>query len=81
MNNEHDDIEKKPESFFSRLKSTLRGKKDSLKTNLANINKTKKIDDDILEEIETELIMADIGVPTTEKIITQLKNKVKKNVE
>ena len=81
MNNEHDDIEKKPESFFSRLKSTLRGKKDSLKTNLANIIKTKKIDDDILEEIETELIMADIGVPTTEKIITQLKNKVKKNVE
>jgi|TARA_B100001059_G_scaffold162038_1_gene161640 fused signal recognition particle receptor len=81
VNNEHDDIEKKPESFFSRLKSTLRGKKDSLKTNLANIIKTKKIDDDILEEIETELIMADIGVPTTEKIITQLKNKVKKNVE
>ena len=81
MNSEHDDIENKPGNFFSRLKNALRGKKDSIKNNLANIIKTKKIDEEILEEIETELIMADIGVPTTEKIINQLKDKVKKNVE
>ena len=73
MNSEHDDIENKPGNFFSRLKNALRGKKDSIKNNLANIIKTKKIDEEILEEIETELIMADIGVPTTEKIINQLK--------
>jgi fused signal recognition particle receptor len=81
VNSEHDDIENKPGNFFSRLKNALRGKKDSIKNNLANIIKTKKIDEEILEDIETELIMADIGVPTTEKIINQLKDKVKKNVE
>lgn len=77
MTEEHNDIEDKPKNFFSRLTSALRGKKDVLKNNLVNILTTNKISDDLLEEIETELIMADIGVHTTQKIIDQLKEKRK----
>ena len=77
MTEEHNDIEDKPKNFFSRLTSALRGKKDVLKNNLVNILTTNKISDDVLEEFETELIMADIGVHTTQKIIDQLKEKRK----
>ena len=38
-----------------------------------------KIDDDLYEELEEVLIMADIGFETTEKIMNMLKEKVKKN--
>ncbi len=38
-----------------------------------------KIDDDLYEELEEVLIMADIGFETTEKIMDMLKEKVKKN--
>ena len=65
MNSEHDDIENKPGNFFSRLKNALRGKKDSIKNNLANIIKTKKIDEEILEDIETELIFNLINLSDT----------------
>lgn len=76
---EHNDIENKPRNFFSRLTSALKGKKDVVKNNLVNLLKTNKIDKTTLEEIESELIMADIGVLTTEKIINLLKEKRKKN--
>ena len=79
MTNEHNDIDDKPKNFFSRLTSALKGKKDVLKNNLVNILTTNKINEDLLEEIETELIIADIGVHTTQKIINQLKEKRKKN--
>ena len=69
---EHNDIENKPRNFFSRLTSALKGKKDVVKNNLVNLLKTNKIDKTTLEEIESELIMADIGVLTTEKIINLL---------
>ena len=39
--------------------------------------KFKSIDDDFYEELEEILIMGDIGVATTEKIIENLKVKVK----
>jgi fused signal recognition particle receptor len=79
VTNEHNDIDDKPKNFFSRLTSALKGKKDVLKNNLVNILTTNKINEDLLEEIETELIIADIGVHTTQKIINQLKEKRKKN--
>ena len=79
MTKEHDDIENKPRNFFSRLTSALKGKKDAVKNNLVNLLKTNKIDATTIEEIESELIMADIGVLTTEKIINQIKEKRKNN--
>ncbi len=72
-------IEKKaPEkkSFFQRLKSGLSKTRTQFSSGLANLVLGKKeIDDDLLEEVETLLLMADVGVDTTNRIIQDLTEK------
>ena len=62
---------------FDKLKSALSKTKDNILGKVANIVSRRKIDDDLLEEIEETLIEADIGVQATMKIIDNLKQKVK----
>lgn len=60
-------------SFTSRLKAGLKRTRQNLNNGLANIFLGKKnIDDELLEQLESTLIMADVGVPTTQKILDQL---------
>ncbi len=70
--------DKKPEksSFFQRLKSGLSKTRSQFSSNLASlVLGQKEIDEDILEEVETLLLMADVGVDTTNSIIEDLTEK------
>ncbi len=64
--------------FFSRLKDGLTKTRDSLKSGMdAIFSGFSEIDEDFYEELEEILIMSDIGVATTEKILENLREKVK----
>jgi len=66
-----------PESFFGRLKKGLKRTRGNLSDGLANVFLGQKnIDDDLLEELETSLLMADVGVDATREIIKSLTEKV-----
>lgn len=64
--------------FFKKLVSGLAKTRNNIVSGLNSIfHGFSKIDDDFYEELEETLIMGDIGVETTEKIIDELKVKVK----
>ncbi|WP_444996128.1 signal recognition particle-docking protein FtsY [Aliikangiella sp. IMCC44359] len=64
------------QSLFQRLKSGLSKTRSQFSSGLANlVLGQKEIDEDILEEVETLLLMADVGVDTTTKIIDDLAEK------
>ena len=64
--------------FFKRLVSGLSKTRANIVSGFESIfSAFKSIDDDFYEELEEILIMGDIGVATTEKIIDNLKAKVK----
>ena len=66
--------------FFSRLKEGLTKTRDNIVSGIDSIfSGFSSIDDDFYEEIEETLIMGDIGIKTTQKIIESLKAKVKEN--
>ena len=66
-------------SWIERLGAGLKKTKDNFTDGLENLIKGKKvIDDALLEEIETQLLLADIGVSTTEKIIEELTEKTER---
>ena len=71
---------KEKKGFFRRLVSGLAKTRSNIVSSMDSIfSGFSKIDDDFYEEIEEILIMGDIGVETTEKIIDELKDKVKEN--
>ncbi len=69
--------EVKSSGFFSRIKTGLSRTKANLSEQLGNLFLgAKEIDDDLLEEIETLLLTADVGVAATSEIIERLTDKV-----
>ena len=63
-------------SFFQRLKSGLSKTRSQFSNGLANlVLGHKEIDEEVLEEVETLLLMADVGVDTTDEIIATLTDK------
>lgn len=65
--------------FFDKLKSGLGKTKNSFGEKISNVfNSFKKIDEDFLEELEEVLIMSDIGMQTSVNIISQLRQRIKK---
>jgi fused signal recognition particle receptor len=60
------------EGFFARLKRSLVKTKQNLGSGFVGLFRGKKIDDDLFEELEEQLLIADVGVETTRKIITSL---------
>lgn len=63
--------------FFARLKQGLSKTSASIGEGMASLFLGKKaIDDDLLEEIETRLLTADVGVEATSVIIKNLTQKV-----
>jgi len=65
-------IEKKKEGFFSRLKKGLFKTKQNIGSGFLSLFKGKKIDDELFEELEEQLLIADVGFDTTQKLITTL---------
>ena len=60
------------EGFFARLKRSLLKTKQNLGSGFMGLFRGKKIDDDLFDELEEQLLIADVGVETTRKIITSL---------
>lgn len=58
--------------FFGRLKVSLSKTRQNLGGGLFDLFRGKKIDDELFEELETHLLLADVGVETTCKIINSL---------
>ncbi|HAD68331.1 MAG TPA: signal recognition particle-docking protein FtsY, partial [Acinetobacter radioresistens] len=67
------DEEKSKGSFFSRMKQGLTKTRKNLADGMVNILiGGKEIDDELLEEVEEQLLVADIGVEATKTIINNL---------
>jgi fused signal recognition particle receptor len=62
--------------FFKRLRAKLNQGPAWLTTDLGELLPGRKIDAEILDELETRLITADVGVPATAKILGDLRRRV-----
>lgn len=74
-----EEIPKEKKGLFARLKEGLNKTRDSILGSVDGIlSAFTKIDEDLFEELEEILIMADMGVETTMNIIENLRKRVKK---
>ena len=65
--------------FFDKLKQCLNKTKSSLEEKMNNVfSNFRKVDEELLEELEEALIMSDVGVETSTKIVSKLRDRVKK---
>lgn len=60
------------EGFFARLKRSLVKTRQNLGSGFISLFRGKKIDDDLFEELEEQLLIADVGMETTRRIISNL---------
>jgi fused signal recognition particle receptor len=65
-----------PRGFFARLKARLNRGGASMARDLRGLLRGRKIDAAVLEDLETRLLTADIGVPATEEILGDLNRRV-----
>ncbi len=68
---------KEKKGFFKRLKEGLSKTRNNIAESFNNLFKANELDDDFYDELEETLVMSDMGFETTEKIIDDLKDKVK----
>ncbi len=64
-------------SKFEKLKNSLARTKDNILGKISQVVSRRKIDEDLLEEIEEILIGADVGVPATLRLIEGIKEKAR----
>ena len=60
------------EGFFARLKRGLKRTSENIGSGFVSLFSGKKIDDDLFEELEEQLLIADVGVETTTRLIDSL---------
>ncbi|MCG9748372.1 signal recognition particle-docking protein FtsY [Shewanella sp. Isolate8] len=60
------------EGFFARLKRGLKRTSENIGSGFIGLFKGKKIDDELFEELEEQLLIADVGVETTSRLIASL---------
>ncbi len=66
----------KPAGFLQRVRQRLNKGESWLTRDIADIVPGGKIDDAVMEELETRLLLADVGVDATREIIDALKQRV-----
>jgi fused signal recognition particle receptor len=64
------------QGFFSKLRARLNKGDSWLTYDLANLAPGGKIDEDVLDDLEAELVMADVGIETTGRIIADLQKSL-----
>jgi fused signal recognition particle receptor len=64
------------QGFFSKLRARLNKGDSWLTYDLANLAPGGKIDADVLDDLEAELVMADVGIETTQRIIADLQKSL-----
>ena len=69
----------KKDGFIKRLRARINRGDSWLTYDLANLAPGGRIDEDVLEELEALLVMADVGVDTTERIIGDLQKRLARN--
>ncbi|MDX9875028.1 MAG: signal recognition particle-docking protein FtsY [Spongiibacteraceae bacterium] len=73
-------VEPEPEQkngWFARLRAGLKRTSDSFAEGMGNLFLGKKeIDDELLEELETQLLVADVGIEATQHVIGNLTRRV-----
>lgn len=78
QNEEHFQKEDKPKGFFAKIKAGLSKTRNNILSSVENVlSSFTKIDEELYEELEEALIMADIGVDTSLYVIEKLREKVK----
>ena len=68
---------KEKKGFFKKLREGLSKTRNNIVESFASVFGASRIDDDFYEELEETFIMADMGYETTEKVIENLKERVK----
>ena len=68
---------KEKKGFFKKLREGLSKTRNNIAESFNNLFKASELDDDFYDELEETLVMSDMGFETTEKIIENLKDKVK----
>jgi fused signal recognition particle receptor len=77
---QEDNTENKPAGFFSKLKMGLAKTRSTLANGMANLFLGKKeLNKELLDDIETALLSADVGIETTEHLIKILTQKLARN--
>ncbi|MDX1302713.1 signal recognition particle-docking protein FtsY [Photobacterium sp.] len=71
----HEQEKPKTAGFFTRLMRGLKKTKTNIGSGFSGLFRGKKIDDDLFEELEEQLLIADVGMDTTLKIIQNLTEK------
>ena len=69
----------KREGFIKRLRARINRGDNWLTYDLANLVPGGEINEDVLEDLESLLVMADVGVDTTEQIINDLQKSLVRN--
>ncbi|MEM7081499.1 MAG: signal recognition particle-docking protein FtsY [Pseudomonadota bacterium] len=69
----------KKSGFFSRMRARLNKGESWLTADLGDLFGGGKIDDDLVEELETRLLMADVGVDATEQIMSDIQGQISRN--
>ncbi len=67
------------EGFFKRLRARLNRGDSWLTYDLTKLAPGGKIDANVLDELESLLVMADVGIDTTERIIGDLQNRLQRH--
>ena len=66
--------------FFDKLRQGLNKTKESINEKINDVfSNFRKVDEDFLEELEEVLIMSDMGVDTSVKIVNNLRKRIKKD--
>lgn len=64
--------------FFDKLKEGLSQTKEALNSKINNVfSNFRKVDEELLEELEEALILSDVGMDTSLKIIENLRSRIK----
>ena len=65
--------------FFEKLKQGLNKTKESFDSKINNVfSNFRKVDEDFLDELEEVLILSDMGMDTSQKIVNNLRKKIKR---
>lgn len=80
MSPQEEQQEERRKGLFARMTAGLAKTGGQLTSELGNIFMgLKEVDDDLLEELETQLLLADVGIEATEVIMASLAEKVERN--
>ena len=63
--------------FFDKIKQGLRKTRESIGAMLSSIFSGRRVDEELMEELEEVLILADLGIECTDRVMTELRARIK----